>query len=281
MEKMVERLDNITTHPDLNMPEQPSAKTPDPAREASWAEYCSSKFQFLGYFIDTAVEKDIHVIVAAKPGKTVDILENYLLGKGFSKTDSTEPNRELDRFLFRGKLSFTIKRTDGQAISQPRKKPDVIIALDRSFRTDNPSIHYLRTNHSKTDHLTPVVRLIIANTAEHIDRSLPQSSDVSRLQHLIRYTAMFSGSAGDLQDDALGVQEDAEEIVSYLESRTEERRWTLPTMEAVDIGISYQSPPNTEPGRISLPSGQKRFLVGLIRSVVWFHEELTCRFSGK
>ncbi|KAI2285697.1 hypothetical protein LOZ02_000856 [Ophidiomyces ophidiicola] len=261
VERILEQLNNITTHPDLNLPEQPSSGSLDAGKEASWAEYSSSKFQFLGYFMDAVLENpstpSIHVVLMAKPGPTIDILKKYFLGKLYELI-SEGPNAE--RLVFRlSDLTFEIRSTVEQTSTPPFKNPSVIIAFDNSFDADAPSLLQLR-NIPSSERLIPVIKLIISNTAEHIALCLPQCSGIDRLRILVQCIDIYSNVAGDLQDDALGVQENAEETLRYLLADPETREWPLPEVSMIEIPTSIISVSELERLRTELSSGQKRLL---------------------
>jgi len=266
MEQMVEQLNNITTHPDLNLANHITGTTIDVAREASWAEYSSSKFQFLGYFIDAAVNFDLHVIIMAKEGKTVKIVENYLLGKGFVYSRSqSEMTSKAELVLSKGSLSFGIRSTNEDRTLEPLKDPAMIIALDNSFNGNNLSVQHVRAA-SKGNGLIPVIRLIVANTAEHIERCLPTSSDINRFRLLVYYTRTFGGAAGELQDNALGVQENAEEVLLYLTSEHSTRTWSLAPIEALQVEDITEIVPDFESEQLRSVSSsrQKRWTVSSV-----------------
>lgn len=262
----MEHLDNISTHPDLNLINQPVAAAPDVAREASWAEYSSSKFQFFGYFIDVAVNHDLHVIVMAKQGKTIDVLKNYFLGKDFTPFESSDKIGKKDQIAFRKELlSFEIRATNDEQVFPALKRPSLIVALDSSFSVEHPSVQRLRSLSNGVENLVPIVRLLIANTAEHIERCLPPGTDLNRLRQLVHFTVELSDKAGDLQDNALGVQEDAEETLAYLLSDPAAKEWKLPQVEALEIDTLIEDASNGDSEQILSADSprQKRWLVSI------------------
>ncbi|WEW56121.1 hypothetical protein PRK78_001556 [Emydomyces testavorans] len=263
MRRMIAQLDNISTHPDLNLLDQPSSGPVDVEKEASWAEYSSSKFQYLGYFIDTVLEdslkRAVHVVIMAQSGPTIDVLKKYFLGKRLENIPPEGLNKPQLVFISRH-LSFEIRTTgDGPTIT-PFKDPTMIVAFDSSFDVDEESVRELRTVAS-SDRLVPVIRLIISNTAEHIALCLPECSDLDRLRLLVQYTKAYQSIAGDLQDDALGVQENAEETFRYIVSDPDTREWRLVEVDAVEISapdnVSSLEP---EQLRAMSSSRQKRWL---------------------
>ncbi|KKZ61655.1 hypothetical protein EMCG_03840 [[Emmonsia] crescens] len=259
--KMINRLNNITTHPDLN--DQPAAAGANPAKEAAWAEYSSSKFQFLGYLIDAALDDDLHIIIVARTDKAVKIVENYLIGKEFTYTQqATDKSGDVELSLSKGQLSFAIRSATDNRILQPYKTPAAIISLDNSFDAENPAIRQIRTKWSTNGKLLPVIRLLVSNTSEHVERSLPEASEINRLRLLVKYTRDFSSTAGELQDDALGVQENAEEVVLYLKMDPATRYWPLAVVELIPVETPGGTPPGLEADelRSMLSSRQKRLL---------------------
>jgi hypothetical protein len=264
MEQMVEQLNNITTHPDLNLANHITGQTTDIAREASWAEYSSSKFQFLSYFIDAAVNRDLHVIIMAKEGKIVKIVENYLLGKGFlyppPRSDVTSKD---ELVLTKGSLSISIRSTNEERTLEPPKDPALIIALDNSLDGNDLSVQHLRAASPQGNGLVPVIHLIVTNTTEHIERCLPKSSDINRLRLLVHSARSLGGSAGELPDNALGVQENAEEVFRYLTSDRATRIWPLAPVEALELDDITEIVPNIESEQLRsmLSSRQKRWMV--------------------
>ncbi|KAK2748482.1 hypothetical protein FQN57_000615 [Myotisia sp. PD_48] len=256
MENMIERLNNITTHPDLNLASQPTEGPPEVRGEASWAEYSSSKFQFLGYFIPVAETHDIHIIIMIQDGQAVEIVKNYLLGKQFDQIP------EIPLLAFRKNLlTLEVRSTGDPRDIQSFKPPSAILALDHSFDVDSLFIRQLRKR-PDTNSLVPVFRLIVANTAEHVERCLPACSPLTKLRLLVQYTMFFSDNAGELQADALGVQEYAEEAWDYTISDPSTREWKVPLIESLDIAVAdeHGSIPEPEELREAITSGQKRWL---------------------
>jgi len=234
----LEKLSNVSTHPDLNIAEHISESESDLQKEAAWAEYSSAKFLFLGYLVQLANDRDLHLVIMLQGGKTLQILERYLLGKGLTYT---RPRQEMgvstnvEVSMVKGSLSFGIQPTQSECIIETYKRPSAIISLDRSFNAKSPSVEHMRTIYARDGSLLPVIRLLVSNTSEHIERCF---HDVTGLQHLrlvIQYSVRLSNTVGDLQDNALGVSEDAEEVLSCLQSDNFHANWPLPAIEPLQI----------------------------------------------
>ncbi|OJD14958.1 hypothetical protein AJ78_04741 [Emergomyces pasteurianus Ep9510] len=261
MRRMINRLNNITTHPDLN--DQPAPTGANPVKEAAWAEYSSSKFQFLGYLIDAAGNDDLHIIIIASTDKAVKVVENYLIGKEFAYTQQgSNSSSDAELSLCKRQLSFAIRSATDDRMLQPHKAPAAIIALDNSFDAEKPAIRQIRTQSSANGKILPVIRLLVSNTSEHVERCLPETSQINRLRLLVKYTRDFSSTAGELQDDALGVQENAEEVALFLKMPPATREWPLAVVELIPMETPVETPPapEAEELRSMSSSRQKRLL---------------------
>ncbi|OJJ48521.1 hypothetical protein ASPZODRAFT_1614430 [Penicilliopsis zonata CBS 506.65] len=238
MYKMVDKLNNVTTHPDINYADELKDVETSPDKEASWGEYSSAKFLLLGYLTRAGVNSDIHLVIMVQEGKSVNIMERYLLGKGFSYTRPREEmgsGTNLELSMRKGSLSMGIQPTQSDGIMEAYRPPSAIIALDASFNIKSPSVEHMRTTYARHSNLLPVIRLVVASTAEHISLCLPNIPEIERLRFLVQYTLRLRDVVGELQDDALGVQEDAEEILAYLLSDDFHTIWPLPVIEPLQI----------------------------------------------
>ncbi|EGD88297.1 hypothetical protein H112_04782 [Trichophyton rubrum D6] len=261
MATLVEKLDNITTHPDINIASQAAGTSPDTAKEALWAEYSSSKFQYLGYLIDASNELDLHIIIMAKPGRTVDVVKRYLMGKNFNQGPFPGGEHGDSPAVFsKEKVSFEVRSTTDERGMLASRPPFLIIALDSSFDVNLESVKKLRVAQGHST-LVPVVRLIIANTVEHVKACLPKCTELTRLRLTVQHTLACNDSAGELQDDALGVQENAEETLMYVMDNPATRTWKLPFMEALEIEGQGETPGSElDPMSSTNASRQKRWL---------------------
>lgn len=269
LQKIIDKLDNVCTHPDLNLPKEPPVNVNDITKEASWAEHSSSKFLFLGHFIDAALAHDIHVIIMVKRGRTMKIIENYFLGKGFALrlTPSSDDSDSSEMIFYRDKLSFGVRTTSDEQAFESFRPPALIIALDSTFNPQNESVKLLREK-SIPGILIPVVRLVISNTCEHLRLCAHDCPDDIKSRLLVANAKRISDTVGELQDDALGVQEDAEEILGYLTADPASRKWPLAYIEILDIHIPETNHlvAEVEQLRSTASSGQKRILVSCILS---------------
>jgi len=263
MHEVTARLNNVSTHPDLNISQHCKYNDSELEQEASWAEYSSAKFLFLKYWIQLASTHDLHVILEVRGEMKQKILERYLLGKGFNYT---KPRAELggsvEVSMTKGSLSFGIHGNDG--VQELFTSPSAIFVLDTSFDPRSPSVQHIRTTYTRSGSLLPVIWLLISNTCEHIGRCLPDLTESERLRLLLQETAHLRDNVGDLQDNALGVYEDVEEILGYLSDRL--ATWPLPTIEPLHFAsqeeLDSSDPSSDEP----MPTAPKRSLVSPVFS---------------
>ena len=256
----ISKLNNVSTHPDLNIAHHVSYQDSELTREAEWAEYSSAKFQFLGWLIRVGSERDLHIILAVQGEDKRQVLERYLLGKGFAHTKPREQlGGSLEVSLQKDSLSFAIHSDDG--VREMFKPPSAIFVFDTSYKLESPAVQHLRTTYTRNGGLLPVIWFIVSNTCEHIERCLPQLPEPERLRLLMQYTDYFHDEVGDLQDDALNVCEDAEEILIYLSDSF--ATWPLPVIEPLQFA-SADELESTTPSSGEPPAGiQKRSLVSL------------------
>lgn len=283
MNTLLEHLSNTSTHPDLNITEHIKDSDSDLAKEAAWAEYSSAKFLLLGYLINNASSCDLHLVIMVHGAKTLKIVERFLMGKGLSYT---RPRQEmgigtnLEVSMVKGSLSFGIQSTIDDGIMETYKPPAAIIALDRSFNAKSPSVEHMRTTYARNGNLLPVIRLLVSNSSEHVQLCFADYPEPQRLRLVVQYTSRLRDVVGDLQDDALGVYEDSEEIMSCLLSDNFNAHWSLPPIEPLHIvspdelnsaPSTYQNQPETEV--LPTPQIQKRLFVSHCPSSS--HVELT------
>lgn len=236
---LIEKLDNIAVHTDLNIAEHVKRSQLDVHKEASWAEYTSAKFLFLGQLIEIAGAQDLHILFILGRKETAELVERYFIGKGFAPVrPRAEMRGHVELSLINGSLSVGILSTEHDGTVETYRPPAVIFALDSSFNASSPAVEHLRTTYARNGNLLPVVHLIIANSSEHIQRCLPDLPEAQRLRLLIHIVKSLVDMLGDLQDNAVGVQDDAEEIFTCLMSDNFNASWNLPAIEPLHILVS-------------------------------------------
>ncbi|KAK1144351.1 hypothetical protein N8T08_005503 [Aspergillus melleus] len=235
---VLKHLSNVATHPDLNISGHIKEAGSDMTKEAAWAEYSSAKFLLLGYFVQLASSRDIHLVIFVHGEKTQKVIERYLIGKGLTYTRPREEmgaGTNLEVSMVKDSLSFGIQSLSSDGIMETYKRPSAIISLDSSFNAKSPSVEHMRTTFARNGQLLPVIRLIVANSSEHVELCFPNLDQIQQLRLVIQYTVHLRDLVGDLQDDALGVREDVEEIITCLLSDNFHSHWSLPQVEPLHI----------------------------------------------
>lgn len=265
---LIEKLDNIAVHTDLNIAEHVKKSQPDVHSEASWAEYSSAKFLFLAQLIETAAVQEMHILFILGKKETAELVERYFIGKGFAPIrPRAEMRGHVELSLINGSLSVGILSTEHDGTVETYRPPAAIFALDSSFNASSPAVEHLRTTYTRNGNLLPVVHLIIANSSEHIQRCLPDLPEPQRLRLLVHIVKSLVDMLGDLQDNAVGVHEDAEEIFTCLMSDDFNASWNLPAIEPLHIlvsdGLQSEDPLGTQvtDPMVMGPSVNKRIFV--------------------
>ncbi|KAE8355772.1 class II histone deacetylase complex subunits 2 and 3-domain-containing protein [Aspergillus coremiiformis] len=266
MREVLGSLSNVSTHPDLNIAEHIKDSDSDLRKEAAWAEYSSAKFLFLGYVVEIASSRDTHLVIMVNGEKTQKVVERYLMGKGLVYSRPREEmgsGTNLEVSLVKGSLSFGIQSTHSEGVMETYKSPSAIIALESSLNVKSPAVEHMRTTFARNGCLLPIIRLIVSNSSEHIELCFPDPPELQRLQMIIQYTVRLRDIVGDLQDDALGVREDVEEILSWLLPDHFSISWPLTSIEPLHIvnsdellSVQFEAQPQTNVDSTSIPNTQ-------------------------
>ena len=280
MHAVLERLNNITTHPDLNMARHIEGTESDLEKEASWAEYSSAKFLLLNYIFEYVGDSDMHFIIMVQGGKSQQILERYFLGKGFEYTKARETmggGTNVEVSMRRASLSFGIRTTGESGILEAHERPSALIAFDATFNVKSPSVEHVRTTYSRNGKLLPVIHIFVSNSSEHVMRCFPGSSELERLRLLVGCTFHCRDVVGDLEDDGLAVHEYAEEILAFLLSENTTAVWPIPAIKPLRIsGLNGQDfAPTQHSGDVntrdsSIARSTQRLPVSLLKPFVCF-----------
>jgi len=230
MHTMIERINQITTDSDLDSDSTLTQHQVSAADEANWAEVCSAKFQFLRHLIDAARASDKHVVILASPGRLLDILETFLKG---NRAVYVRPDKmRRSNSTAEGPLKFTLLATTESSFIISTAA--LVIAFDGSANAQDSQVTASRVHMLKVGQLSPLIHLLVANSAEHIDRCLPSSlRGPQRLQALVSCVAQTRHKVGQLPLEMPGPVAAAEEVAAYLALGGLEDQWTLPQMPEI------------------------------------------------
>ena len=269
MQTMIHRVHRVTVHIDLENNGALTQQDVSPEEEATWAENCSSKFQFLRHFFGAAHQQDKHVAILAQPGRSLDIIENFLKGRHvrYNRPDALSIS---DPSTAKGLMQVSLIATGNEGATTVPRGADVIIAFDSSFNARDPQVKTLRAHVVNASQMSPVVHLIVYSSAEHINRCLPTSlSSSERLKALVRCVTETRREVGILLPDEAGPAAAAEEVAAFIEAGGMEGQWALPSIRGIEgvqviessqnLGSSTQS--ETQHDITASPASLKRPLV--------------------
>lgn len=228
------RLGNVATHIGLEGGGPSSQEGINPEEEALYAELSSEKFKFLGQLLALTKVSQIHIAVVAKPGHLLDIIEMFLKGK---KVSYSRPDTKTNGLKTQDPGSFGLQIvsiiSSEEAISLPPVQ--LIIAFDETFNAKDAHIIKSRENKASGDHLTPVIRLVVYSSVEHLDLCLARSLEpIDRIRKLIFCVWHTQRSVGQLEPDELGPAACAQEVFEFLNSGSQTSGWTLPNIRPIE-----------------------------------------------
>ncbi len=228
------RLSNVATHIGLEGGGPGSQEEVSPEEEALYAELSSEKFRFLGHLLALTKESQIHIAVVAKPGHLLDIIEMFLEGKNVSYS---RPDTTTNGFKPQETSSFGSQRVSiipsGTEISFPPVQ--LIIAFDETFNAKDSHIKRSREHKAGGDQLTPVIRLVVYSSVEHLDLCLARSLEpIDRIRKLIFCVWHTQRSVGQLEPDELGPLACAQEVFDFYSSGSKTSAWTLANIRPIE-----------------------------------------------
>lgn len=226
---LLHRLGNVATHIGLEGGGPTSQEDVKPEEEAQYAELSSEKFKFLGHLLELTRDSQIHIAVVAKPGHLLDIIEMFLKGKNvfYRRQD-----KESTCWGSCGPQMVSIVAA-GEAISLPPVQ--VIIAFDETFNAKDTQITKLRQHVASGNELTPVIRLVVYSSVEHLDlclaRSLEPTDRIRKLIFCIWHTQRY---VGQLEPQEPGAVECAQEVFEFFKCGLKTSSWTLPNIRPIE-----------------------------------------------
>ena len=200
MNEIVQRLHDTVTHMDLGLPGVSTQYSIDSQEHATYANYAGSKFSFLGHLVDMLKTVGLSIVLMCREGATQDLLEQYLKMKHVSVNRQDRIARSKSPAPDRINTDFQVELITTWSTHEVSvySKPALMIAFDASFDSQDPQAARIRARFSeRPPRLMPVIHLLVANSSEHVDRSLPRSlPSPVRLKALVRYTYRASPKLG-------------------------------------------------------------------------------------
>ena len=244
IENLLSKVDNISSHIDLNDETTMTQQEAAPEYHAVWAANCSGKFQFLCRLMELLRASDLHIAIVAKGGQLLDIIELFLKGNHFNYS-RPDAYSQSNRKEVHGRLEVTLMASGEQESSTLVKFANLVIAFDSSFSSDEAQIKSLRQHMLNVGKLSPVIHLLIYSSVEHITRCIPSSfTGINKLKVLMNCVARTSHLAGELAIDDGIPEESAEEVAHFVQGTLHPDHWTLSRPRNIQIDgleLVYQS----------------------------------------
>ena len=195
MGELLDQLKKVCDNQDL-IADDPLTQSEDRI-QARYAEDISTKCMFLKEVLDALREKDEHIAVLVRPGKMMDIIEAIL------RTYDHDYVLDGADAAFTGKwpLKVSLVRTSARNGQVTLSAASIIIAFDSTFASqDLPA--GLRSRSSRQNEPAPVIQLVVANSAEHIELCIQKTIDpLDRQLCLVSYVTQLRKAAGLLSHD--------------------------------------------------------------------------------
>lgn len=244
--EMLCRVNQVTTHVDLDGGDSMTQQQISAEDEAVWAENCSAKFQFLRHLFDCIRELDLHIGVVARSGRLLDIIETFLKGRYvvYNRPDTLTRS---DSKVAKGRLEVSLIPSGEEGAATLPKAANLVIALDGSFNAQDVQVGILRSHLTMVGQLSPIIHLLVYNSAEHIERCLPTSIEpIDRLRKIVSCMTQTRHEVGLLLPDEPGSLAAAEEVAAFLEAGGLEKDWAFPSIRPIE-GIEFlESSQDTE-----------------------------------
>ena len=242
MRRLVQRLNNVSTHVDLeNEPSQRQLEVPL-QDEVKWALSSSSKFVFLEAIFKTLrTERKMeafHIALVASQTRLCDILERFLQGieVDYSRLDDpSQPSHD----SFGGNVKVSIVAAQYQPDSLQIPFTDAIIMMDGTTSAEADHIIAMRSS-SVRPTLSPVIYPVVYCSVEHLSRCIERVEDINteddKLRALMTAVDERQAEVGSRADEEYTADAAGEEVAYFLPGRNEPARvWTGQPVRPVKV----------------------------------------------
>lgn len=193
----------------------------------------SGKFSVLGDIIDLIKDDRKHVALVCRTGKTMDLIEAYILGKfvnyrRYSGSYLREPNGEDDDFS-----TVHLIPSSNLDPSFVEDKFDFVIAFDQSFSKSEPHVTKLLKSHTKPPAPLPILRLVPLNSVEHISHKFGDNTNGDFLKKVLAAVVCLRWSVGSIPADLKPVyHQHLQPLADWFHTPTSP--WQLPQLPKVE-----------------------------------------------
>ncbi|KAL9598688.1 MAG: hypothetical protein Q9219_004357 [cf. Caloplaca sp. 3 TL-2023] len=250
VKKLLSRVDHITTHPDLDVQEaRDEFSQTSPEDEATWAEQCSFKFKFLSLFLAHMRNDAVHISIVARPGRTLDLIEAYLKGRGvpYFRPDGKRSSLSGGEQAAGPRLQVSIVPSGPEGGNMLMQPVALVIAFDGTFNAQDLQVSRMRTQ-PNVEWLMPVVHLLVYKSAEHVARCTDTRMDeMSRLRKIASCMTQFRHDVGMLPPEDTHISAAADEVAIFLRLNGHEIKWSLPKIREIPLDFLESSQDSSTP----------------------------------
>ena len=177
MRRLINRLNDTTTHLDLGLDGPATQYSDNSVNEATWTYYASSKFAFLYHLIESLRYQDCYIAVIAKDGMTLDLLEKYMKANhvSYRRPPGIDGASTYRIEGATGLIRVDLMASGSDLERKMTRRPALIMAFDTSFDAQDAQVCQIRQQFGSDGPLIPIVYPMIINSAEHVDICIPKS----------------------------------------------------------------------------------------------------------
>ena len=235
MQRLLQRLNNVTTHVDLDNDTTLTQQDVTPEMQVIWAIDSSAKFQFLQHFLNHLRGRDRHVVILAQGERLLGLLESFLQGlrMTYSRADTSAISAANS---IQSPLQISLVATAGVNAAAKLRPASVIIAFDASFGSKDAQNQQFKDYVLSAGRLAPIIHLLVYCSAEHIMKCIPPWIPLpNRLRAIIDCVTKNSEEVGKILPEEHTPAAAAEEVAAFLEEGSPEKYWLLPPIRGIEI----------------------------------------------
>jgi hypothetical protein len=223
---VIEKLKMITDHQDLPYELSPTSTQQSLSLSddlaVKWAATCSPKCLFLQQLLRKLRIQSRDIVIVARPGRMLDILELILKEENHTYNRLDRP-AQLNMKNFEG-LTITLIPSGLNEGQDVINRADAIIAFDDTSRLTARFSNV--AERSRCGLPSPVISLVVSFSPDHIELCLPRDMDrVERTLSLVNFVVQTREALGQLSPEFSSPEEAATAVAGYL--RGDESAWPL------------------------------------------------------
>jgi len=240
MKSMIEKLRCVELHMDLLIEETDTpSQNAGPENLLNWYSGQNQNFSILRSLLERLMQTNLHIVLAARPGKMQFILETFCRGLGvnYFKFDQPAPLEvpQADSLL----VSIIPTSGKGSNITLPRPATAIFL-LDSAVDIETPNIQAIRSDPTDASKLAPIISFVVVNSVSHVERCLSTDWNLSPANWLRSVVCLATATRQEVGNisvhskEGYADPEDSVELVmDFLQSPEQDRMWSLPPLQPV------------------------------------------------